>query len=189
LTFERLHAVTPVALKEDLIRFPRTIGRWHLTGAKSFPRAFEVAGFDQRLSRNYVTSDGQELDLLVGYFERQQEGRELVGFELAQLVAANVPATASLDAGVRVKEYVTAVGGESHYVTYWYFISDRLASEPYEAKWWTAWNSLVLSRSDGALVMIKAKMGRQEPIDATRARVRDFVDAFMAAWRGHVPST
>ena len=185
---ERWYTVTPVPLKSDLVSFPSSIGRWQLLGAGSFSPMFAKVGFDETLSRRYVADDGGEIELLIGYFASQQQGRELGGPELSALVPAlELTSTAPVDGAIKVKDYLTSTGTETYHVTYWYLVGGEVASERYQAKWKTSWNAVVRRRSDGGLVVVRTRIGGEDSIDASRKKVRDFLQGVLAASGAYFP--
>src|SRR5690606_25833253 len=116
LAFERWHQVEPVPLPTELAAFPSSIGGWQRVAAGPLFPAADEAGFDQVLTRRYVASDGSEVDLLIGYYERQQQGRELVGYAVNQLLPADsVAATHTTSEGTRVADLLTTDAGEVQY--------------------------------------------------------------------------
>jgi EpsI family protein len=179
---DRWYTVTPVPLKSDLVSFPSSIGRWQLLGAGSFSSTFAKIGFDETLSRRYIAEDGGEIELLIGYFASQQQGRELAGPEMSALVPAFESAsTAPVEGAIKVKDYLTSTGSETYHVTYWYLVGGEVASERYQAKWKTSWNAVIRRRSDGGLVVVRTRINGEDSIDASRQKVRDFLQGVIAA--------
>jgi EpsI family protein len=187
--FERWHVVAAVPLSQDLAAFPHVIGRWHLVSERPFSPAVDAVGFDRTVSRRYAAPDGSEVDLLVGYFTRQQEGRELVGFELSHLLSPRESsATRTLAGAIEVKDFVTTFDRASYHVTYCYLLNGRTTSESYTARWWAAWDTLTRGRNNGGIVVVRTKLGTNGSAEIARARTRDFVEGVVAAFSRYLPA-
>jgi EpsI family protein len=187
--FERWHEVGAVPLAEDLRAFPAVIGQWQVVSERPFSPAVEAVGFDETLSRRYAAPDGSEVDLLVGYFSRQQQGRELVGFEVSRLLAPDgTPLNRTLNGELRVKDFVTSLDGNSYHVTYCYLLNGRTTAEGYAAKWWATWDTLTRGRNNGGIVVVRTKIGTNGSAEMARARTRDFVEGVVAASSRHLPT-
>jgi EpsI family protein len=187
--FERWHEVAPVPVSADLAGFPGIIGGWRLVSERPFSAAADAVRFDNTLSRRYVAPDGSEVDLLLGYFERQYQGRELVGFEVSRLLSSGeAPLTRTLNGEIRVKDFVTTLNGDSYHVTYCYLLNGRTASESYTAKWWATWDTLTRNRNNGGIVVVRTKLGSNGSADMVRARTRDFVEGVVATFSRYLPT-
>jgi EpsI family protein len=186
--FNRWHQVTAVPLSTDLAAFPGAIGRWQAVADRPFFAADGV-GFDATLSRRYAAPDGSEVDLLVGYFERQQQGRELVGLQVSRLLAArDAHLTRVLSGQIRVKDFVTTQNGDSYHVTYCYLLNGRTASEGYTAKLWATWDTLTRGRNNGGLVVVRTKLGAGGSAEPARSRTGDFIEGVLAESSRYLPS-
>jgi EpsI family protein len=174
--FQLWHEVRPVPLAVNLVAFPTTIGGWRFDRVSSASGEVAGIGFDQALSRSYIASDGKELDLVVGYFERQLPGRELAGFQLWRLTSLDgAPAQSRSQSELPVRDFVSTVDGVPYHTSYWYFVDDRIVLGDYQAKWWTAWNALTRRTSNGGIVMVRRKLQEDESLEMSRSRLRDFL--------------
>jgi EpsI family protein len=187
--FGRWHQVAAVPLSADLAAFPGAIGRWQVVSDRPFFAAADAVGFDATLSRRYAAPDGSEIDLLVGYFARQQQGRELVGFEVSRLLSpSDAPLTRTLNGAVKVKEFVTTVNGDSYHVTYCYLLNGRTASESYTAKWWATWDTLARGRNNGGIIVVRTKLGLNGSAEVARSKTGDFIEGVLAESSRYLPS-
>jgi EpsI family protein len=163
-----------VGLARDLKMLPSRVGAWRmasvsttpaaglfgiredLVGAYSTPTGVRTfAGVDDEIVLVYENSSPVRLRLYVGYYRRQDEGRELSGDAGQVLAAASKPV--SLTVGfetIEAREVVRALDGAQHGILYWYDINGRIVSDTYRAKAYTAWDGLTRQRTNGAVVMI-----------------------------------
>jgi EpsI family protein len=187
--FAGLHHVAAVPLAKDLRALPVEIGRWEFRSAGSSFGALENLRFDDRLSRGYTASDGAELKLFLGYFRTQEQGRELVGYTVRSALGAGARSAYPLLSGEPqvVSDFLTGNGSETFHVTYWYVLDGQVVSSEYQARLRTAWDSLVHRRSNGGMVIVKTRTRQGESIEIARARIRDFLQTFVAMSKDYFP--
>jgi EpsI family protein len=142
------------------------------------PSLARNANFDDWMSRVYAGADG-EVELLLGYFELQQPGKELGGWGLSQMIPSESMAVASDMA--RVRDGLTRVNGTTYHLTYWYLIDGRVATAGYEAKLWTTFNAITAGRSNGGVIVVSRALGANESIDTSRSKVNAFINDVMRA--------
>jgi EpsI family protein len=189
VVFEHTHTVRPVPLKGDLSGFPDVIGSWRATGAAPNSPGVQEVGFDQALLRDYADGQGRRLELLLGYFQRQEQSRELVGFRLRALIGDSASVWRFLLGSDHAPHdaHVT-VNGSRYYVAYWYVINGRETSQPHVAKWWTTWDALTSSRSNGGVVIVRTEVySPAETLGASRVRVQGFIKGVEEASRAFFP--
>jgi hypothetical protein len=139
----RWHTVRPVAFSPaQQLTFPIQIEGWQFTREASLFPSVDSAGFDVTLARRYVAADGSAADVLLGYYSRQQQARELAGYGMTMFLRRE---RVGLDSSS-----VPAV-----YSTYWYVVDGRVMTSPYEVKLRTAWNALFRRRTNGGIVVIR----------------------------------
>lgn len=186
-SLHRIDAVPPTAAFRAL---PQNIGPWQARAAASFPNELDAIPFDDRVSQIYRDPDGTEVNVSVGYFRRQTQGRELAGYDLRSLFAARGERSrySTAQEGARVGDFFTSDGARRYHVTYWYILNGKLMTSDYAAKLQTAWNAAVRAKSHGAIVMIKAPVPAGRSIEAARHHVARIVDAVVAFSRTHVPT-
>jgi EpsI family protein len=173
--FERWHQVMPVAPPASL-GIPESVGKWRLTFGATLRSELETLEFDKIISGNYVASDAGTLNLFIGYFERQIQGRELAGYRMRALLGGQHPETFDIgDGHGEARDYVTETPNGWRYVTHWYMIGGRRANSAPEAKLITAWNSVVHRRTDAALIAVTIPIHGSEGRTELRARVAEFV--------------
>jgi hypothetical protein len=81
------------------------------------------------------------------------------------------------------------VNGKTYHLTYWYLVDGRVATEGYEAKLWTTFNSIIAGRSNGGLIVVGRELGENESIEMSRAKIDGFVDAVMNAAATYFPKS
>jgi EpsI family protein len=126
------------------------LGTYHTpTGERRF------SGVDEEFLRTYRSSSGAEVEIYVGYYRHQAEGKELSGdvAHALQRIAGTVQV--SDDSGrVAVSEVIQQLGDTYRGVVFWYDINGRIVSSIYKAKLFTLWGALAHRRTNGAVVMV-----------------------------------
>ena len=163
-----------VGLARNLQGLPATLGGWRaseldpsrpsrlsgvsedLVGAYPTPTGVRTfAGVDDEVSRVYENSSSMRLRVYVGYYRRQEEGRELAGETGRVLAAASRPVSLTIGREtVTAREVVRDGDGVERGILYWYDIDGHIVSNAYLAKAYTLWAGLTRQRTNGAGVMI-----------------------------------
>jgi len=173
--FERWRPVQPVPLREGLVGFPSSIGPWESRVNQMLDSHFGVWDFDAKLLRDYQAPDGSEASVLLGYLDHQTQGRELAGSGLVDQLGARSAGPRGVAAGTVMDGVVSGTRGRL-YVVYAYIVDGDVLANDYQVKWRTLRNVVSERRSNGGFVVVAAKIGPGETIDAVRARYRDLVD-------------
>lgn len=196
-----------VSLNKSLQNLPSTIGAWTSlpfasAGGTTFSGIseelvdayrtsngeFRFEGADDELSRVYRDANGSEVRLYVGYFRRQEAGKELTGDAAHELRLTYVPLSIDSVPPATIGEVARTTGSVKRGVLFWYDVEGRIASNVYMAKVYTIWNALARHRTDGAVIMIAWDGIAGAQADAARAQAIAFAKALMPILRGHLPS-
>jgi EpsI family protein len=163
-----------VRLARNLERLPGTLGAWRLASLDPAPSSRlsgikedlvgayrtsvgvrQFAGVDDEISLVYESPSAVRLRVYVGYYRRQEEGRELAGDAGQVLATASTPVSFGIGSEtVTAREVVRAADGVERGILYWYDINGRIVSDTYRAKVHTLWNGLTRRRTNGAVIMI-----------------------------------
>jgi EpsI family protein len=187
--FQWWHQTTPVPLSLDLATFPTTLGRWRCKGTSSSRSDSDLTIFDDNLSGDYLSSDGEQLSMRFGYLREQVAERKLGGYGMVSLLHGRGQGAESVhfDNGIRAKDFVLLDGDERYHVAYWYIVGERTVSEDYEVRLLTGARSFMFRASNGSLVVLRRKLRPHETLAASRPSMGDFADAFMRAISRYLP--
>jgi EpsI family protein len=143
-----------------LSRFPASLGdSWVRSTLVRSP----VLGGDRAdvaLVRSYTGPSGRTVQLYVGYFGTQEQGREVINQQMLALEgdATRLRLTAS-DLAVPANALLqSAPSAASRYVIFWYDVNGRLVASGRVGKAWTAWEFVTRGRTNGAVVVITAEI-------------------------------
>jgi EpsI family protein len=119
-----------------------------------------VAGMDTFINRNYPLPDSVSMNVYVGYYDEQHEGKTIhspknclpaQGWEPSQRGTVIVPS----DSGpVTVNRYLVVLGSASSVVYYWYQGRGRVAHDEMRVTWDLFRDAVVLGRTEESLVRI-----------------------------------
>lgn len=158
------HHPLPVDPQRDLNELPLQLGDWQAKTIfdKNFP--IEHVNADIELRRIYKHADGERLGLYVGYFQAQEQGKELINNRLDWLYTK--ASKVRLDVYPRVEGIMRGTFPETAENTqqdrakcfyFWYQIDNRIYCDPHEIKAAVLFNNLLHKRSNGALVMVSVE--------------------------------
>jgi EpsI family protein len=165
----------PVALA-GINALPDAIGRWVSATGQAERSAMRAGRPDVELSREYY-SDGGLIEVYIGYFASQRDGRKLVGYGGADLPESATRVSIAGPALERVyvaEAEVERPGGGSRYVVAWYDLNGRVVTNEYVVKLLTVWNAVFHRRSNGAVVVLTLDASPSADTQHARTVLRGF---------------
>jgi EpsI family protein len=197
-----------VTLPADLHALPRRLGEWRPVDrtsptlsrlpaiAEAWVGAYPSPAGERRFERvddevvlDYAHGAGTRLRLYVGYYRRQNQGKELAGEAAHVLQAAASDVALELQRGtVRVKEVAARAGGRDLGLLYWYDVNGRLTSNVYVAKGYTILDAVTRARTNGAVVIVGWEPGPGQTPQSARELALDFVRQLLPELRPLLPS-
>ena len=157
--FAHSYKVKPVELKNSLASFPTTIEHWHGHEVEDLHWPFKHISGDEHIQRVYQNSTNQEVGLYIGYYNKQEQGKELATVLLNWLYPNAVSETVKTD-----KEVITInktseplrKGAEIRYY-FWYDLDGDVAVNHYQVKLKTMINAILKRKTNGALIVVATK--------------------------------
>ena len=159
------HAVGESRVERRPLReLPETIGGWRRMGPDGrFDQATEaILRADDYVNRDYAAPDGRAASLYVGYYSTQRTGATYhsplnclpgSGWEMVEPTSVAVtPANGA--AAFTANSYVVKRAGERQLLVYGYLGRGRAVASDYWDKVYTVIDSVLLRRSDGAMVRV-----------------------------------
>ncbi|HDL19913.1 MAG TPA: EpsI family protein [Nitrospirae bacterium] len=177
---------SPVPLKQDLRWFPYEIGNWTGTDSEPDYEVFKTLGADRILTRTYRTDAGRRIKLYIGYYERQEQGKELVDYRTDWLYdgASPVRITAGTSKVIEVNRLIKPEGEINRLILFWYDLNGRVVTGKYRAKAYTTWDSLTRGRTNGAIIIVSSdiynKAGTEEAQRYTEKFIKDILPVLPA---------
>lgn len=187
-SYVNLYRSSPVPLKKALNAFPYIIGNWKGSDAPHDRNIFSGRGQTEELWRTYAR-DGREINLYIGYYDRQEQGAELVNYKTAELDSGGEKLRISLGNGqaVEVKKRVSGTAGKSNVTVFWYDLNGRTVTNRYAAKAYTAYDALLRWRTNGAAIVISAESRRAKDNEKTLEEAAEFAMDLAPHLRDYLP--
>lgn len=176
----------PVAVdRRPLAFFPAAIGSWSGQSSQLEPEVERVLAADDYVNAVYLSADEAEpVALFVAYYKKQTEGQGIHspqvclptgGWEMFNLREVPVDMTAAGYGTFTANRAVIQKGLSRQLVYYWFEGRGRRIAHDFEAKLGVLKDSLVIGRTDGALVRYVTPIGGDEPEAEAEARLLRFM--------------
>lgn len=172
----------PTELPRPLAELPDTIGSFRKVQDVTFEKNVEAgAGMDEYIMRYYEDAEGYALNLYVGYYRWQSEGHIIhspkhclpgSGWVPVEEKRAAIPA-----GGGTMNESHLQRGEEKQLAFFWYQGRGRKIASEYMERVYMILDSILLRRSDGALVRVLGPAAADA--ETTRAKMQDFLQGLV----------
>ena len=180
---------------ENLKNFPLALGNWQGRDILISPDILEVLGPGDFLARDYFNlSQGKAANLFIAFFPSQRQGDTIHSPKNCLPGAGWVPTESGriwIDtqngSKIEVNRYLLGKDGERALVLYWYQAHGHATPSEYEAKYRLIADSIVMNRSDGALVRIVTGLKRNESPAEAEARAVEFAQLVMPHLDQYIP--
>jgi EpsI family protein len=177
----------PVAApaRDPLALFPRQIGSWQSYTEQLEPNIERVLAADDYLNAVYQSPDAaQAVAFFVAWYDKQTEGQGIHspevclptgGWEVFSLVEVPLDLTAEGYGRFAANRAVIQKGLSRQLVIYWFEGRGQRLSNDFRAKLTVLKDSLLIGRTDGALIRYVTPIGPDETEAAAEARLMAFM--------------
>jgi EpsI family protein len=201
-----LTAGSDVQLADSLHALPARIGDWTVDSSdpaverlveldSEFVRAYpgsqirRFASVDDQLLRTYRSPRGTQVELYIGYYRRQEQGKEFASDAGHALDGVASRAQIQLQTGtIELGQVVLSKSDSDRGLLFWYDVNGRVVRNLYSAKMYTLWDALSRRRTNGAVVMVGWTGPKGAQFNAARTEVLGFVEALVPTLRRQLPS-
>ena len=180
---------------DGLKNFPLSLGDWQGRDLPISPETLEVLGPGDFLTRDYFNPAQHEIaNLFIAFFPSQRQGDTIHSPKNCLPGAGWIPVDSTRiwlngedGRKVEVNQFILQKEGERALVLYWYQAHGHVTPSEYMAKYHLVADSIVMNRSDGALVRIATLLKNGEsPSDAETRAVR-FAQLVMPHLDNYIP--
>jgi exosortase D (VPLPA-CTERM-specific) len=177
--------------------FPREVGDW--TGRQAFldPGIERVLGATDYLDMHYINpAVGQPINLFTAYYDEQTGGSGIHspevclpagGWEIASFERYPLEMSETPFGDFAVNRAIIRKGMEEQLVYYWFEQRGRRITNDFVAKMTVVYDSLMIDRTDGAIVRFITPIDPAEPEGAADARLQDFMRQAIPALPRFIP--
>lgn len=180
--------------RQSFYTFPLTISNWRGRLESFEPDIIKALGFTDYLSVYYKTeTDEPPINLYMAYYQSQRLGN-----------AAHSPANCIPGGGWKVEEksiitldlknlslpvtrMVIKKGTESMLVYYWFNQRGRILNEQFQTKWYLFLDSIILHRTDGAVVRVMTQVDHLAKEGQADEQLKTFLNETYAQISSHLP--
>lgn len=156
-----LFLVEPVPLQREFSGLSTSSAGWQSSeNDKHVTPRFNVRHADVVFNRVYRSSGGEKATLYIGYFESQRQGKEIIHSDLQSLYDDSDAIQIDVGYGefLSVNKVLVEENGHRYLSMYWYNINGRYVGSNTLGKIYSAVDSLIFKKSNGAFIGVSIKM-------------------------------
>jgi exosortase D (VPLPA-CTERM-specific) len=182
--------------RQPLDQFPMELGEGRGTPQFLDSQILSILGADDYLMADYTLAQSQPpVNLLVSYYLSQTQGSGIHspevcipagGWEVSTWSRAQISLPETSGGPFTVNKAIIQKGLDRQLVYYWFEQRGRRIPSDYVAKLMTIWDSIVMGRSDGALVRLTTPID-ESGLPAAEKRLQDFAGHLMMELNAYVP--
>lgn len=185
-----------VPARAGFVDFPLVIGEWNGVQGRVEQMYLDVLKVDDYFIADFADGAGQSINLYMAYYESQRKGQSAHspktcipggGWQIGDFSEVSIETGQGEHAQLAVNRAIIRKGDSQQLVYYWFQQRGRSITNEYLVKWYLFWDSLVLNRTDGALVRLVAPIKAQEDVVAADAKMQAFVRSIAAQLPRHIP--
>ncbi len=181
--------------RKTLADFPATIGGW--TTVREYPidsRTMEVLQADDYLVRDYCNAEKEAINVYIGYFISQREGKTIhsprqclpgSGWFPLKSDTMEIFQPDHSGRGFIVNRLMMAKGQEYRLYLFWYQGRGRAYANEYLNKLYLIWDAVTKRRTDGALIRISSSANISP--DRSQRVQQAFIKELVPVIRAYVP--
>jgi EpsI family protein len=158
-------------VRKELKDFPQQVGNWKQTGSDQIldKETLSVLRASDYLLRDYRSADGRVANFYVGYYATQRDGATyhsplncLPGSGWSMSDADRVSVALPDGRSITANKYLIQNGAQKDLLVYWYQGRGRAVASEYWGKIYTVVDSVLMRRSDGAMVRVVVPIEKSE---------------------------
>ena len=156
MTVQHVGAARPEPRELSADGIPLQLQGWRATtGSRLEESAVRGVGVDEEVVRSFELPGTGRVHLYVGYYSRQEQGKELIGDAAAKLHANADDIDIALSSGERVRIGELRRDEKSpRHVLFWYDINGQVTSDATQVRLKTIRDVMLRRRSNGAIVAV-----------------------------------
>ena len=176
--------------------FPKQIGEWVGKEEHFDKRIYDIVGVDDSILSNYHTSDGQQVQLYVGFYRSQREGDLIhspkhcmpgAGWNINRTSIEELIIPNHNPGKIKCIKLILQKGTQRQVVLYWFQSRGRFISSEYMQKIYLVIDSIIKHRTDGSFVRLIAPVERDNEGEALEA-IKDFAKLLIPILQEYIPS-
>ena len=175
---------------KDYVLFPMEIGNWHGSRNTLDNKTIDKLGFSDYLLIDYVDDEAQHLNFYAAYYESQRKGvsphspRVCIpggGWEITEFDRI-------IHSGAPINRAIVQKEESKQIVYYWFQQRGRVIANEYLMKWHLLSDSIMMNRTDGALVRLTTLVQNGESTEEAELRLKGFYDKIGNILPDYIPN-
>jgi EpsI family protein len=181
--------------RKPLAEFPRVLGDWTAGEDQLIDeQSMKILLVDDYLVRTYRKPSGESINLYIGYFQVQREGKGIhsprqclpgSGWLPVDSRDYMLPVPDHNPAAIEVNKYLMGKGLDRQLFLFWYQGRGRAYAGEYWNKLYLVWDGMRMKRTDGALIRVSSPV-RTSPEQALKTQT-EFVHLFYPRLSAYIP--
>ena len=176
--------------------FPKQIGGWAGKEEHFDQKIYDILGVSDSILCNYVTPDGNRIQLYVGYYKSQRQGSLIhspkncmpgSGWKIIETSIEELAFSLSPPQKSKAIKLILQKGLEKQVVLYWYQSRGRTVVSEYWDKIYLVMDSITRQRTDAAFVRLIASV-HGEDVKKTTDTLKDFSKLLVPILSEFIPS-
>jgi EpsI family protein len=186
------HAPVPVPLEKSFSGFPYNIEGWAgIDTEPSYAQVnFKEMGVSDELSRSYADATGRKLHLYVGYFNYQDQEKELINNKLDKLFKYSNKFHINLSKYDLndVNIFYVGNGLDNKLILHWFDINGKKTINRVEAKGYVLKDSILYNKTNAAIIMVQSVIEKGEDKDSVLSECKEFIETISPLLSSHIPN-
>jgi len=185
-----------VPTRTSFVEFPLTLGGWNGVQGHVEQIYLDVLKVDDYFIADFSDGAGQTINLYMPYYESQRKGQSAHsprtcipggGWQIGDFSTLEIDGGQASGASLAVNRAIIRKGDSQQLVYYWFAQRGRNITNEYSVKWFLFWDSLVINRTDGALIRLVAPIKAQDDVVVADARMQEFVRTIAKQLPRYIP--
>lgn len=170
---------------KEFSTFPMEISGWHGKKSGFAAEIYDVLGVDDSILANYTDTQGNLVQLYVGFYQSQKEGDLIhspkncmpgAGWNITDTIIETIQVrSGETSKPIKVIKLMLRKGSEKQVVLYWFQSRGRIIASEYMQKIWLVIDSVTKRRTDGSFVRLISPVLKDEKqaLENLKAFARD----------------
>lgn len=191
-TLDKREEVIPQ--REKLSTFPLTMGVWNASESSLSRDVEQTLGLDDYVLADYRQENQNGVNFYVAYYGSQRKGVSPHSPQVCMpgggwVITSIERISVEIEKGkpFEVNRTIIEKDHQRQVVYYWFEQRGRRISSEYWMKWYLLVDALKRNRTDGALVRVVTPSSQNEPIEASDARLKLFLQEAVPKLGKYVP--
>ena len=189
---ERQEVLPP---RTELTAFPLALGDWRAREDYLPADIEKFLGVDDYLLADYKRAAGEQVNFYIAFYASQRKGNSPHsprvclpggGWRIADFSEINYPLAAQT--AFPINRAVLALNSHKQLVCYWFEQRGRRIANEYWMKWYLLVDSIMMNRTDGALVRIVTPIYPSEDVGAADQWLQDFLAVALPPLPEYIPN-